>query len=68
MSSESLWIEHPYQPGTYIKKFGQVWKSIHEQQCFPRKYNIKKEEPLKKFYETSFGAGTKIYLSTAQYA
>jgi hypothetical protein len=33
------WMEYPHGTGNYIKKRGQVWNFIHQQQCLPFRYS-----------------------------
>jgi hypothetical protein len=53
---ETSWMEYPPQSGTYIKRFGLIWKQIHQKQCTPHKYNLTSSDHLKYFYEQSFGS------------
>lgn len=60
-SIDNLWLEYPPHSGTYIKRFGFLWKQIHEKQCMPHKFNPNSSTQLKYFYEQSFGSKTNSY-------
>ena len=37
--SLTTWMEYPHGTGNYIKKKGQLWNFIHQQQCLPYRYS-----------------------------
>ena len=42
-----LWMEYPVGSGNYIHKRGKIWKLVHQQECWPCRYNfIKNLDPL----------------------